>query len=225
MSRQNYAVPLMGAAALLGGGIYYVRQPSTSSGDPAQQIANNADNSRPSSDAVAEQRKKAADAKRDNGLGGAGIGTNTGATGGAELSTGNRGGSSADRDTPKGPKEKFPSDAGEIGGGPGRANSNTRAIETHGPSMTPGSSTLTGALTGKSNGPSTSGSSGSSGEGIGSKIQGFFTSSSKSNEKPRQSPVDTKIVSHSPDTPTNRGGSPWDKERRDVVNHNRSAES
>lgn len=215
----------MGAAALLGGGIYYVRKPSTTAGDPAQQIANNADNSRPSSDAVAEQRKKAADAKRDNGLGGAGIGTNTGATGGAELSTGNRGGSSADRDTPKGPKDKFPSDAGEIGGGPGRANSNTRAIETHGPSMTPGSSTLTGALTGKSNGPSTSGSSDSSGEGIGSKIQGFFTGSSKGNEKPRQSPVDTKIVSHSPDTPTNRGGSPWDKERRDVVNHNRSAES
>ncbi|KAK1535995.1 hypothetical protein CPAR01_09537 [Colletotrichum paranaense] len=205
MSRQNYAVPLMGAAALLGGGIYYVRKPSTTAGDPAQQIANNADNSRPSSDAVAEQRKKAADAKRDNGLGGAGIGTNTGATGGAELSTGNRGGSSADRDTPKGPKDKFPSDAGEIGGGPGRANSNTRAIETHGPSMTR--------------------SSGSSGEGIGSKIQGFFTSSSKNNEKPRQAPVDTKIVSHSPDTPTNRGGSPWDKERRDVVNHNRSAES
>ncbi|KXH63117.1 hypothetical protein CSAL01_13127 [Colletotrichum salicis] len=224
MSRQHYAVPLMGAAALLGGGIYYVRQPSSNPGDAGQQIATNADNSRPTSDAVTEQRKKAADAKRDNGLGGAGIGTNTGATGGAELSTGNRGGSAADRDTPKGPKDKFPSDAGEIGGGPGRGNSNTRAIEAHGPSMTPGSKTLTGALSGKSSGPSTSGSSdsGGSGEGIGSKIQGFFTSSSKGNEKVRQSPVDTKIVSHSPDTPTNRGGSPWDKERRDVVNHNRS---
>ncbi|OHE90378.1 hypothetical protein CORC01_14326 [Colletotrichum orchidophilum] len=221
MSRQNYAVPLVGAAALLGGGIYYVRKPSTTSGDASQQIAN-ADKSRPSSDEVADQRKKAADAKRDNGLGGAGIGTNTGATGGAELSTGNRGGSSADRDTPKGPKEKFPSDAGEIGGGPGRANSNTRAIETHGPSMSPGSNTLTGALSGKSNGPSTGGSSSGSGEGIGSKLQGFFTSGSKDREKLRQSPVDTKIASHSPDTPTNRGGSPWDKERRDVTSVNRT---
>ncbi|GKT54665.1 hypothetical protein ColTof4_08472 [Colletotrichum tofieldiae] len=213
MSRQNLAVPLMGAAALLGGGVYYARKPSNTSGDASQQIAN-ADKPRPTSDETAtENRKRAADAKRDNGLGGAGVGTNN-ATGGAELSTGNRSGSSANHDAPKGPSEKFPSDAGEVGGGHGRGNSNTRAIETHGPSMSSGSSTVTGALGG--GGSDTAGSSNSS--GIGSKLQGFFgTGGSQDGEKKRQAPVDTKIASHHADTPTNKGGSPWDKHRKDVT--------
>ncbi|GJC80358.1 hypothetical protein ColLi_03196 [Colletotrichum liriopes] len=213
MSRQNLAVPLMGAAALLGGGVYYARKPSNTSGDASQQIAN-ADKARPTSDETAtENRKRAADAKRDNGLGGAGVGTNN-ATGGAELSTGNRSGSSANHDAPKGPSEKFPSDAGEIGGGHGRGNSNTRAIETHGPSMSSGSSTATGALGGGGSGTTSS----SNGSGIGSKLQGFFgTGGSQDGEKKRQAPVDTKIASHHADTPTNKGGSPWDKHRKDVT--------
>ncbi|GKT48160.1 uncharacterized protein ColSpa_08341 [Colletotrichum spaethianum] len=220
MSRQNLAVPLMGAAALLGGGVYYARKPSNTSGDASQQIAN-ADKPRPTSDEMATQdRKRAADAKRDNGLGGAGVGLNNN-TGGAELSSGTRSGSSGNRDTPKGPSEKFPSDAGQIGGGYGGGNSNTRAIETHGPSMSPGSSTATGALGGgKSNGGGggSDTASSSNGSGVGSKLQGFFgTGGGQNGEKKRQAPVDTKIASHHADTPTNKGGSPWDKHRKDVT--------
>ncbi|KAK2006308.1 hypothetical protein LZ32DRAFT_102406 [Colletotrichum eremochloae] len=221
MSRQNFAVPLMGAAALVGGGVYYMRQPSNTSGDAAQQIANS-DKSRPTSDETAtESRKRAADAKRDNGLGGAGVGFNNN-TGGAELSTGNQSGTSADRQgAPKGPKDKFPSDAGQVGGGHGSGNANTRAVETHGPSMTPGSSTATGAVgggksSGGGGGSDTTSSSNSS--GIGSKLQGFFgTGGSQDGEKKRQAPMDTKVMSHHADTPTNKGGSPFDKHRRDVT--------
>ncbi|KAK1978101.1 hypothetical protein LZ30DRAFT_752391 [Colletotrichum cereale] len=226
MSRQNLAIPLMGAAALVGGGVFFMRQPSGTSGDAAQQIANK-DKPRPNSDETAatdkatESRKRAADAKRDNGLGGAGVGLNNN-TGGAELSSGNQSGTSADRrSAPKGPKEKFPDDAGQIGGGYGAGNANTRAIETHGPSMTPGSSTATGALgggksSGGGGGKDTASSSNSS--GVGEKLQGFFgTGGGQDKEKKRQAPVDTKIASHHADTPTNKGGSPWDKHRRDVT--------
>ncbi|KAK1585073.1 uncharacterized protein LY79DRAFT_519508 [Colletotrichum navitas] len=226
MSRQNLAVPLMGAAALVGGGVYYMRQPSNTSGDPAQQIANT-DKRRPTSDETTsdkatESRKRAADAKRDNGLGGAGVGFNNN-TGGAELSSGNQSGTSADgRGAPKGPKEKFPNDAGQVGGGYGSGNANTRAVETHGPSMTPGSSTATGAVGGgKSSGGGGGGgdaASSSNSSGIGSKLQGFFgTGGGQGGEKVRQAPVDTKIASNHADTPTKKGGSPWDKHRRDVT--------
>ncbi|KAK2025114.1 hypothetical protein LX32DRAFT_703994 [Colletotrichum zoysiae] len=226
MSRQNFAAPLMGAAALVGGGVYYMRQPSNTSGDAAQQVAN-ADKPRLTSDETAaatdkatERRKRAADAKRDNGLGGAGVGFNNN-TGGAELSSGNQSGTSADRrDAPRGPKEKFPDDAGQVGGGYGGGNANTRAVETHGPSMTPGSSTATGAVGGGKSGSGGGGDavSSSNGSGIGSKLQGFFgTGGGQGGEKKRQAPVDTKIASHHADTPTNRGGSPWDKHRRDVT--------
>ncbi|KAJ0161538.1 hypothetical protein CTA2_6053 [Colletotrichum tanaceti] len=231
MSRQNLAIPLMGAAALVGGGVYYARTPSSTSGDAAQQISNKA-KPRPTSDQTAtEDRKRAADAKRDNGLGGAGVGM-TQNTGGAELSSGNRSGASGNNDTPRGPRDKFPSDAGEIGGGHGRGNSNTRAIETHGPSTTtPGSSTSTGALgggkdKGKDKGSSSSSSSGSASDasnnssGVGAKLQGFFGTGggqAQKGEKSRQAPLDTKIASHHADTPTNKGGSPWDKHRRDVT--------
>ncbi|KAK1994536.1 hypothetical protein LX36DRAFT_200212 [Colletotrichum falcatum] len=219
MSRQNLAVPLMGAAAMVGGGVYYMRQPSNTSGDAAQQVAN-ADKPRPSSDdTAADGRRRAADAKRDNGLGGAGVGFNNN-TGGAELSSGNQSGTGADRrGAPKGPKDKFPDDAGQVGGGYGAGNSNTRAIETHGPSMTPGSSSATGALGGgKSGNGGADSAGGSNGSGIGSKLQGFFgTGGGQGGEKKRQSPVDTKIASHHADTPTNRGGSPFDKHRRDVT--------
>ncbi|WQF77505.1 hypothetical protein CDEST_02519 [Colletotrichum destructivum] len=220
MSRQNLAIPLMGAAALVGGGVYYARTPSSTSGDAAQQISNTA-KPRPTSDQTAtEDRKRAADAKRDNGLGGAGVGM-TNNTGGAELSTGNRSGASGNSDTPKGPRDKFPSDAGEIGGGHGRGNSNTRAIETHGPSMTPGSSTATGALGGgKDKGSGSAPDTSNQSSGVGSKLQGFFGTGggeAQKGEKSRQAPLDTKIASHHADTPTNKGGSPWDKHRRDVT--------
>ncbi|GJC92591.1 hypothetical protein ColKHC_01417 [Colletotrichum higginsianum] len=210
MSRQNLAIPLMGAAALVGGGVYYARTPSSTSGDAAQQISNTA-KPRPTSDQTAtEDRKRAADAKRDNGLGGAGVGMNNN-TGGAELSTGNRSGASGNSDTPK-----VPSDAGEIGGGHGRGNSNTRAIETHGPSMTPGSSTATGALGGGKD----KGSGSAPTLRTKAPLQGFFGTGggeAQKGEKSRQAPLDTKIASHHADTPTNKGGSPWDKHRRDVT--------
>ncbi|WYZ35093.1 hypothetical protein EsH8_I_001369 [Colletotrichum jinshuiense] len=215
MSRQSLAAPLMGAAAVLGGGVYYARQPSNTSGDPAQQVSN-ADHPRPSSDEVVAQKRQHANAKRDLGLGGAGVGNNH-ATGGTDIGSGLLSGNTEDpsRSTAKGPTEKFPSDAGQVGGGHGRGNSNTRAIETHGPSTSPGSSTLTGALKGENS--SSGGGGGSSEGGISEKLHGLFTSGGKASDKPRQAPVDTKIASHHADTPTNKGGSPWDKHRRDVT--------
>ncbi|KAF6830885.1 hypothetical protein CPLU01_07074 [Colletotrichum plurivorum] len=192
MSRQNLTAPLLGAAAVLGGGIYYMRKPSSTSGDAAQQITNE-NKHRPTSDEMVANKKQQADAKRDLGLGGAGVGNNY-MTGGTELGSGKKA-DNPNRDVPKGPKEKFPSDAGAIGGGPGRGNANSRAIETHGPSS----------------------GGGSSGGGISSTLQGIFgTGGSKEGDRPSR-PVDTKIASHHADTPTNRGGSPWDKHRKDVT--------
>ncbi|KAK2060025.1 hypothetical protein LY76DRAFT_591754 [Colletotrichum caudatum] len=88
--------------------------------------------------------------------------------------------------------------------------------------MTPGSSTATGSVGGGKSGGGGGGGgdavSSSNGSGIGSKLQGLFgTGGGQGGEKKRQAPVDTKIASHHADTPTNKGGSPWDKHRRDVT--------
>ncbi|OLN88329.1 hypothetical protein CCHL11_00206 [Colletotrichum chlorophyti] len=133
MSSRSYAAPALGASAFLGGMIYFARKPPATSGDAAQQIPNE-NKPRPTSDEVVSNRKQQADAKRDLGLGGAGVGMNQ-TTGGTELGSGLKSGNTQNpnRDSPKGPTDKMPSDAGEIGGGQGRGKANTRAIETHGP--------------------------------------------------------------------------------------------
>ncbi|KAH0425262.1 hypothetical protein CcaCcLH18_11096 [Colletotrichum camelliae] len=204
MAARHFATPIAAGAVLLGGGLYAFNRhvkPSNPSGDPAQQVFDTK-KPRPTADEVAN-KKQQADAKRDLGMGGAGVGTNH-ATGGTDLGSGLKSGNTENpnRDTPKGPKEKFPSDAGAIGGGHGRGNANTRAIETHGPSMSPGSS---------------AGVSNTEG-GISQKLGSIFGTGGGSQGKERhQRPVDTKVASHMADTPTNRGGSPWDKHRRDVT--------
>ncbi|KAK2729402.1 hypothetical protein CKAH01_10216 [Colletotrichum kahawae] len=184
MAARHFATPIAAGAVLLGGGLYAFNRhvkPSNPSGDPAQQVFDTK-KPRPTADEVAN-KKQQADAKRDLGMGGAGVGTNH-ATGGTDLGSGLKSGNTENpnRDTPKGPKEKFPSDAGAIGGGHGRGNANTRAIETHGP---------LGSI--------------------------FGTGGGSQGKERHQRPVDTKVASHMADTPTNRGGSPWDKHRRDVT--------
>ncbi|TDZ13683.1 hypothetical protein Cob_v013162 [Colletotrichum orbiculare MAFF 240422] len=252
MSRQGFPAAIVGGAALLGGGLYFARKPA-STGDPAQQT--HGDKSRPTADEV-EAKKERANAKRDLGMGGAGVGGNH-VTGGTELGSGLRSGNTENpnRERQQGPTDKMPSDAGAIGGGPGRANSNTRAIETHGPSMSPssanpgtggenksggGSGGSGGSTNNSSNNNNSSNSSsnnnsdsykkqGTSGDshgntsgsntsgggsGFSEKLHGLFGGQG---ERPRQAPVDTKVASHMSDTPTNRGGSPWDKHRKDVT--------
>ncbi|KAL0936095.1 uncharacterized protein CTRU02_208310 [Colletotrichum truncatum] len=243
MSRQNLAAPLLGAAALVGGGVYYTRKSTDTSGDPAQQT--HGGKPRPTTDEVVANKKQQADAKRDLGLGGAGVGMNQ-TTGGTELGSGLKSGNTENpnRDAPKGPKDKFPSDAGEIGGGQGRGKTNARSIEWQGPSTggsagdssagsvgggpsaqssnkedskdKPSSSSYAGSQ-GNTGGGTDSNSVGSQG-GISQRLQGFFRQGGdQEGEKPRQAPMDTKVASNLSDTPTKRGGSPFDKHRKDVT--------
>ncbi|KAF9871498.1 hypothetical protein CkaCkLH20_11145 [Colletotrichum karsti] len=200
MSKRGLVTPILGATAVLGGGVYYFRKPNTF-GDPAQHV-HDTDKPRPTADEVAI-KKEQANAKRDLGMGGAGVGMNH-ATGGTDIGSGLKSGNTQNpnRDTAKGPTEKFPSDAGAVGGGHGRGNANSRAIETHGPSKPSG----------------TSGSTGNTEGGISHRLQGFFgTGGHKEGDRPSTPMMDTKVASHHGDTPTNRGGSPWDKHRRDVT--------
>ncbi|KAI8293641.1 hypothetical protein K4K59_005606 [Colletotrichum sp. SAR11_240] len=194
------AAPIAAGAVLLGGGLYAFNRhvkPENPAGDPAQQVFNT-NKPRPTADEVAN-KKQQADAKRDLGMGGAGVGMNQ-MTGGTDIGSGLKSGNTdnPNRDTPKGPKDKFPSDAGAIGGGQGRGNANSRAIETHGPGSSAGASNTEG--------------------GISQKLGSMFGTGGGSQGKERhQRPVDTKVASHMADTPTNRGGSPWDKHRKDVT--------
>lgn len=194
MSRSKLTTPALGAVALIGGGLFYSRRGKSSDATPPQSEV--------------DRKKERANAKRDLGLGGAGVGGNA-ITGGTELASGLGSGNSKENPTratqkPAGdvPRDQLPS--GGVGGGYGGSNANSRSIELQKPG-TPGTGTGTGT-----------------GTSAGEKLQGIFgTTGSRSEgpttEKHGVDPKDTKVWSHHADTPTNRGGSPFDKHRRDVT--------
>ncbi|KAL2758881.1 hypothetical protein ACRALDRAFT_1069063 [Sodiomyces alcalophilus JCM 7366] len=210
MSRSNMTAPALGAAALLGGGIYLMRGRKAKTQDATNDPAGVA------------RKKEQANAKRDLGLGGAGVGGNT-QTGGTEIGSGLASGNTGEnqgrrRQSPAGdvPRENLPS--GGVGGGYGANNTNTRAIEHS-----------------KGTGTGGSGSIGEKAKGVGEMIQGKLgTTGSRENEQdrgqeggPGGTPMpegvhgvdrqDTKVWSNYSESPTKRGGSPFDKHRKDVT--------
>lgn len=200
--------PALGVAAVLGGGIYLMRGRSSSKQDATNDPAGVA------------RKKEQANAKRDLGLGGAGVGGNK-VTGGTEIASGMASGNTGEnqgrwRQAPGGdvPRENLPS--GGVGGGYGGNNADTLAL-------------------GKSNG----GSSGSSGQnktqGLGEMLESAvgmgssegnpqdrgFSGGPGGRPKPEGAQgvdiQDTKVWSHYGESPTKRGGSPFDKHRKDVT--------
>ncbi|ROT35246.1 hypothetical protein SODALDRAFT_328564 [Sodiomyces alkalinus F11] len=211
MSRSTMTGPALGAAALLGGGVYMMRGSKSKNQDATNDPAGVA------------RKKEQADAKRDLGLGGAGVGGNTN-TGGTELGSGLASGNTGEnqgrwrqasgRDVPR---ENLPS--GGVGGGYGGNNANTRAVE-----HTKGSSTGGGSGAGENKT-----------QGVGEMLQGALGSKgSRENEQDRGHEggpggrgrpegaqgidrQDTKVWSHYGESPTKRGGGPFDKHRKDVT--------
>ncbi|KAM0330114.1 hypothetical protein ACHAQA_004286 [Verticillium albo-atrum] len=228
MSGSRYTVPAVAGVTLLGGGIYMMRGRPSATDDPAQQTSRSTP--RPDADEV-ERKKQQAQSKRDNAISGAGVGM-TANTGGAELSGGSNAGNKLGpqhgaQQPGKGVRrEDLPS--GGVGGGHGAGNSNARSIEVGGSGSGSGSGDAGGrsffsGWFGSGGGSSSGQNSSSEGAGMGTtlsqKLQGAAGTGGKTagGQQYDVDPKDTRIKSHHADTPTNRGGSPFDKHRRDVT--------
>lgn len=202
MSKQSFAAPAVAVAALLGGGVYMF------SGRSASEAPDN----------VTKKRQQA-DAKRDLTGGGAGVG-GTAQVMGAELGAGMKSGNTdnPNRDAPKSntSRENLPS--GGVAGGHGGNNSNTASIEMG--SSGSGGQGLMSSIFGKTAPQTPSSNSNSSSSGLGETLQGLAGtggSTSRDQGNSENDPKNTKIKSNKAETPTNRGGSSFDKHRRDVT--------
>lgn len=245
MSRSKLTAPVLGAAALLGGGLYVTsgRKGNPSGADAAQQIPDQSQQPRPDADEVAQAQKRREhnNGKRDLLGGGVGVGANAN-TGGTEIGSGIKKGNTdnPNRETSgtDAPLDKLPS--GGLAGGYGGGNTNTRAIEKGASgvaeTVSNAKSNAGGMLSGWFGGgggggggddrklsPKTKDGSesqdGSSGNRSASQmLQGLAgTGGTSAGEAPGLDRKNTKIMSHHADAPTNRGGSPHDKHRRDVT--------
>ncbi|KAG7130357.1 hypothetical protein HYQ45_010792 [Verticillium longisporum] len=193
----KYTVPAVVGATLLSSGVYMMRGRPSATEAPAQNTATSAP--RPDADEV-ERKKQQAQSKRDNGISGAGVGM-TSNTGGAELSTGskagNRTGPQHGGQTISGDVNREDLPSGGVGGGHGGGNDNSRTSVEIGKGGTQGSKSFF----------------------LGMKLQGTAGTggSTAGGQQYDVDPKDTRIKSHHADTPSNRGGSPFDKHRRDVT--------
>jgi len=223
MSGSKYTTPALAAAAIIGGGIYMTR-----SGNPGARTQ-----TKPQSegDDVARKREHA-DAKRDMVGGGAGVGNNK-MTMGPEVGAGIKYTDNPQRDSPKPNTSRDNLPSGGVSGGYGGNNSNAASIEM-GPSGSGGSG-LFSWLFGTSKTHQSSSPSGSGGErnagtsndkshkdrhAPGETLQGLAGtggSSTREQSNPEDDPKNTKIKSNVADSPSKRGGSPFDKHRKDVT--------
>lgn len=157
--RQRSLIPVFAAGSLFIGALIYSTRPEAPKSDP-------------------ERRRDAKEAKRAEGLSGAGVGGNF-TTGGHELS------SKTDREPEAAtvPKEKLPS--GGVGGGVGAGGANVRAIEMK-PYDVAGTS--------------------SSRAGVSGALHGLFSTTGTKEELSREPDTkNTKVASHYEYTPTKRG--------------------
>ncbi|KAL6357436.1 hypothetical protein LRP88_07602 [Fusarium phalaenopsidis] len=182
--QRSAAVPIGAGVALLGAGIYYK---SRSKPQVSEEQA----------------RRDRAQAKRDEGLSGAGVGGNA-VTGGHELSHVNpqrSEGSTA-------PLEKLPS--GGVGGGVGAGGANVRSIEMtakqRGGTTRGWRATMTGRPRGGTR-RTTISTSLESGQSLSQTLQGAFGQGGKRAAEPDDQNADfhnTKIASNHAETPTKR---------------------
>ncbi|KAH7350162.1 hypothetical protein B0T11DRAFT_138537 [Plectosphaerella cucumerina] len=217
MSKQSFAVPAVAVATLLGGGVYMFNK----NGRPeASAVPSSSDESK---------KRQQANAKRDLAGGGVGVGGTAqvmGAEVGAGLNSGNTDNPNRDHPKPNTSRENLPS--GGVAGGHGGNNSNTASIEMG--SSGSGGKGLLSSIFGKSdatpspqapvNSKSGSSSPGSGASSVSEMLQGAAGtggSTSRDQGNSEDDPKNTKIKSNHGDTPTKKGGSPWDKHRKDVT--------
>lgn len=239
MSGSKFTTPAIAAAALIGGGIYMTRGGAKTTGaDAAQQLPDKPE-PRPDSDEV-QRRREHADAKRDMTGGGAGGGAGVGGNAiamGPEVGAGIKSGTdNPQREAPRPNTSRDNLPAGGVSGGHGGNNSNTASIEMGSTGGRGGGlfSGLFGSSTSQeSSGPGSGkggggvGGSGKGESGLGAMAQGLAgTGGSKAREQGNSDhdPKNTKIKSHDANSPTNRGGSPFDKHRKDVTAVSKTSE-
>ncbi|KAF4977553.1 hypothetical protein FZEAL_5924 [Fusarium zealandicum] len=157
-------IPVTAGITLLGAGVYYSTKKNPEVSDE-------------------EARRSRGQAKKNEGLGGAGIGGNA-VTGGHELSHAN----SDRKEGTTAPPEKLPS--GGVGGGVGAGGANVRAIEMSAKER-PGTSSTT------------------SGSGILGSL--FGTGGSKSGSSTDQETKDTRVASNYDGTPTKKDATHHDQ--------------
>lgn len=203
MSAQRFLVPAAVGTTALGGFIYYR---STGSSEPKSRE---------------QQRRERADAKRDAGLAGAGVGQNA-TTGSVEAGGPGSGVPTANMDPDRkvktdAPKEKLPS--GGVGGGVGAGGMSARVVDISAKKSTDGGSSGGSWFGGGGGGSksstddkSSSNSSSSSSGGASSASQGLQglagtggkTAAPREGEGEHVKHHDTKVYSNHANTPTKR---------------------